>query len=230
MPNWTSNTLTLTGDAESLKLFLDNYCTDGRLDFDKVIPKPEGFDEDLPSGTGDEAYEVFFKDSSTLFGTSKQEMLIARHEKDGVTSLTELRDFLSEQYAKRRQDTLSRPVPTEQGWAAMHHRNAVEQYNKYPAYIDLAAGYKRNVDLTGHKTWYEWNVANWGTKWNISEMQLNGSPEEGELEMEFSTAWAEPLPVFEQLHKLFPTLLIRYVAEHEGDDNITGRIFYPEDN
>lgn len=93
----------------------------------------------------------------------------------------------------------------------------------------LAEGYKRNVELTGHKTWYEWCTDNWGTKWNACETSLRPSNEEA-LVFTFSTAWREPTPVFEALHAKYPSAYIRVVCEHEGDDSITGHKYYPDED
>lgn len=38
--------------------------------------------------------------------------------------------------------------------------------------------------------WYDWRNANWGTKWNADEIHICDN------EVEFNTAWANPLPIF----------------------------------
>lgn len=45
--------------------------------------------------------------------------------------------------------------------------------------------------------WYDWNIGNWGTKWDACDVTLT----EGEkvVNYSFSTAWSPPLPVFEAL-------------------------------
>ncbi len=50
--------------------------------------------------------------------------------------------------------------------------------------------------------WYNWNVANWGTKW---EPQIDHcgytSKEKTELVLDFDTAWAPPYQIFEALNQ-----------------------------
>src|SRR5690242_13974136 len=32
--------------------------------------------------------------------------------------------------------------------------------------VELALEYNQNLQKYGHTTWYDWAIANWGTKWN----------------------------------------------------------------
>lgn len=210
MPNWTSNKLTLQGSKEDLQHFLDNCCTDGCIDFEKIIPFPEGFDRDLVSGSDDLAYDVVYGDWKARAYPWVQELI------DGASMD---REKVIAVYAAR-------------------YEQRTDEYRRFRTYQELADAYKRNVDLTGHKTWYEWCCANWGTKWNAKtwdrsnsiEHDLEDDLQEHEVAMRFDTAWYEPLPVFERIHELYPRLMIKYVAEHEGDDSITGRKWYPEED
>ena len=60
-------------------------------------------------------------------------------------------------------------------------------------YFDLILGqkYKDNIENYGASDWYDWRVANWGTKWNSCNTNINKE----ELYIAFETAWdiAEPI-------------------------------------
>lgn len=56
----------------------------------------------------------------------------------------------------------------------------------------------------GADNWYEWQVANWGTKWNAYNVSFCGG--DGILEYFFDTAWSSPEPVVMALSKKFPSL------------------------
>ena len=43
----------------------------------------------------------------------------------------------------------------------------------------------------GGMTWYKWSVANWGTKWNAYNSEINVN----ELTISFDTAWDIPRPI-----------------------------------
>jgi len=65
--------------------------------------------------------------------------------------------------------------------------------------------------------WYEWNCANWGTKWNAYECEIlqdcNGEYTDM-LEIKFTTAWCPPEAWVKRLaEKLF---------EHDPDANMCG--------
>jgi hypothetical protein len=55
-----------------------------------------------------------------------------------------------------------------------------------------------NAQTYGYPTWYEFNIDNWGTKWDaysVGEVTLT----EGELILSFDTAWSAPIPIFNHL-------------------------------
>lgn len=75
---------------------------------------------------------------------------------------------------------------------------------------------------TGHRGWYDWNVANWGTKWNSYDYaQRSREPER--FVFKFETANGFPGPVFEKLAELFPELTFEVVTIDEGGPEFEGR-------
>lgn len=60
--------------------------------------------------------------------------------------------------------------------------------------------------------WYEWNSANWGTKWNAYSSDVDTE------RVRFETAWSHPLPVIETLSLKFPRarLEVEYADEDLG--------------
>lgn len=46
--------------------------------------------------------------------------------------------------------------------------------------------------------WYDWNIENWGTKWNAYNFKLH-KLENNKVTVEFDTAWSEPVQIFEEL-------------------------------
>src|SRR5262249_17496990 len=83
----------------------------------------------------------------------------------------------------------------------------------------------------GYADWYEWSVANWGTKWNACRVSVHELPEEdGALEITFYTAWAAPFPIFKHLAAMFPKLAFEFAwtDEDEPDRTHTLRIHTSE--
>ena len=46
------------------------------------------------------------------------------------------------------------------------------------------------IQKFGYDNWYDWRYAHWGTKWNADEIFISDN------EVEFNTAWSNPLPIF----------------------------------
>ena len=52
--------------------------------------------------------------------------------------------------------------------------------------------------------WYEWRNENWGTKWDVCEVEIETartemSPDKRTLEFRCWTAWAPPIPIWDRL-------------------------------
>lgn len=74
---------------------------------------------------------------------------------------------------------------------------------------------------TGYPNWYEWNIANWGTKWGAYQYKERARVP-GSFVFEFQTAWAFPVPIFEKLASMYPTLVFSVVAIDEGGPEYEG--------
>jgi hypothetical protein len=66
--------------------------------------------------------------------------------------------------------------------------------------------------------WYSWRVENWGTKWDVEDVQIEPSDIEGDNSVYavFETAWSPPLAAFETLSKLLPTVTFKLSYLEEG--------------
>ena len=53
--------------------------------------------------------------------------------------------------------------------------------------------------------WYHWCIENWGTKWDVSELDIEYVDDEI-LELTFSTAWSPPEGVMQVLKDKYPDL------------------------
>ena len=82
-----------------------------------------------------------------------------------------------------------------------------------------------NVMFSGNN-WYDWNVRNWGTKWDVSvedndkypDTELIEESDNGEdqwLVYRFNTAWSPPHPVIQKLSKLVPNCVVTLDYEEE---------------
>jgi len=88
---------------------------------------------------------------------------------------------------------------------------------------ELREKYRQNAEKYGYSNWYEWAVANWGTKWNSYDGHLI------DTSLSFYTAWSPPLPVIKELSKLTGKVFVldyvdkggayigKYISGPDGD-------------
>lgn len=67
----------------------------------------------------------------------------------------------------------------------------------------------------GYPNWYEWSLANWGTKWNAYDIyDCDGTDD---CIPQFNTAWSPPVPVYLELSRRFPKATIKVYCDDEGE-------------
>lgn len=91
-----------------------------------------------------------------------------------------------------------------------------------------------NLKLYGAKDWYDWSNLNWGTKWNVDAKIVYDNGENNPLinskrvvRIEFESAWAPPLPVYEVLAARWPNTNI-YAAYDEPGADFSGYVMYTQ--
>lgn len=69
-----------------------------------------------------------------------------------------------------------------------------------PKQIELEAQEKANLEKHGYKTWYDYCVNEWGTKWDVGGDDLGPAQDiPGGLMLSFESAWAPPCQAYEKL-------------------------------
>jgi hypothetical protein len=107
--------------------------------------------------------------------------------------------------------------------------NFIEPTNK-TAYYEAAHGTKpegyeawtpeekMTYDLS-FKTdgWYDWNVREWGTKWDACDADLDDNTDDKNpnLYYAFNTAWSIPEPIYKAITEQHPELSFQFYAEEE---------------
>jgi len=67
--------------------------------------------------------------------------------------------------------------------------------------------YKENLEKYGHKTWYDWAIMNWGSKWGICNPTLVERPRS--LVYRFESAWSPVIPLVLKMSEMYPQLTFR---------------------
>ena len=58
---------------------------------------------------------------------------------------------------------------------------------------------KANHEKYGYSSWYDWNIAHWGTKWDVGGDGYEAITTANEVSMVFESAWAPPTNAYERL-------------------------------
>lgn len=90
-----------------------------------------------------------------------------------------------------------------------------------PDNIFLGALGQKEMEQYGKENWYDWSLANWGTKWNscgYSEGKDYAPKSDETPSIRFDTAWSAPHPILQKLSEMFPDIRI----EHEWADEDIG--------
>ncbi|CAB4129729.1 hypothetical protein UFOVP115_101 [uncultured Caudovirales phage] len=73
-------------------------------------------------------------------------------------------------------------------------------------------------DFATGMDWYNWNVRNWGTKWEIdTDQSWINRVSDTEVRYELQTAWSPPVEALDNLAKQYPTLAFGLRSIDEGD-------------
>jgi Ferredoxin-like domain in Api92-like protein len=72
--------------------------------------------------------------------------------------------------------------------------------------------------------WYNWNIANWGTKWDSRETEIEdielGNNDWSNVVIRFQTAWGQPEEVFRAMVEQHPNLYFSF--DYEGEEGWGG--------
>lgn len=78
---------------------------------------------------------------------------------------------------------------------------------------------RSNLTQYGHKTWYDWNVANWGSKWDFGKreyedpIKLESTRDGVRVKVGFDTAWSPPVEFYTYLRQEYGFDVVAYYFE-----------------
>ena len=70
----------------------------------------------------------------------------------------------------------------------------------------------------GYPSWYEWCIANWGVKWEISkeDIEIFKQRNQNTLKIQFNSAWSPPIEFYEKMDKLGFIISAKYAEPAMG--------------
>lgn len=203
MPNHVTHRMTITGPEADVAACLARHVIveDGRdgIDFQTIIPMPPS----ILATCGD-------KEAGRWETTSNghQRPGDAQVEAAAVALVTKSNMFTAmtpEQLARIGAPHNVRSAAQAVAWMEKH-KPAMLHWGR----LSCAA-----VAETGHAGWYDWSIANWGTKWGAYSYRQH-ERSEGRVVVLFETAWSTPTPVLRKLSEMWPTLRFDVLAFDEG--------------
>jgi hypothetical protein len=126
-------------------------------------------------------------------------------------------DIATQQMQKQQ---VTYPNPVFAFWNIVKPTNLEAYDGPQPTNTDLAQAMRFESDH-----WYDWNVRNWGTKWDVAVSSLETNPDtymedtvNGENHVvyyNFETAWSRPMTALLTLSEQYPDLLFTLSYEEE---------------
>ena len=86
-------------------------------------------------------------------------------------------------------------------------KECIEKYGE--RYIDNGDRHLQHSNGDEWFNWYDWHCDYWGTKWNAGDSNVEDDS------VSFTTAWAEPLPIWIELSKMCPNVEMKVYADYE---------------
>ena len=106
------------------------------------------------------------------------------------------------------------PAMIDRAFAAMNKQEFLNEFVPMPEDFNITADEtlsdegktaqveaqeNHNLEKHGHKTWYDWCVNNWGTKWDVGDDDCTVKVDANTIEASFDSAWAPPIAAYEKL-------------------------------
>jgi hypothetical protein len=185
MPNWVTNHLVITGEDKSLNALREQMCQ--------------------PYQT----HSYDFMTNAISHGEQEGQFLLWN-----IVRPTNLQAYY--EYEKHLEQAEKRKNITEPALEAGDVINKIQEalssFNP-EAFAESAKKFARDVEVG--QDWYNWNIREWGTKWEIDGVGL--AQRTGELKYEFATAWSPPIPALSKLASQYPQLVFTIRFHDEGD-------------
>lgn len=210
MANWCVNQLDIAGDeAEVAKLIEFVKGEDDAFDFSNIVPIPDSKFYAINEGQND-------------FQCGCKQVWVESKPASGD-------DFFAPDFVKAEGEWCVDGVPVKK----VAESNGTIQQNAELMFggSPICPIHNQPQNSAHPDWWYNWNVANWGTKWNCGEVWHDRTTEqiteEGRTSYNFDTAWSPAEPVVAALAEKFPTLSIthRYC---EGGMGYAGQVIYTD--
>ena len=195
MPNWCFNEMEVWKDdttiaEDEFKVFksVHNLDKGDNLDFEICHPMPETMK--ITSGT-----------------STEDAMMLLKAYNEDYKEIDERMEW------PRYKDTIKgkRTLKTKRKAIMKELENKLDKKDMEEGQMALM-----NIEKHGFQSWYEWSIANWGTKWNACAVVIHNCDDDF-VSIYFETAWSPPDGWYRMLFKKFPNLCFKVKITEESD-------------
>ena len=234
MPNWCNNTLNVSGSKEEIARFKEMVKADFVIDIAK-----EGIEERIKNFLSADHYKDNIKEYLRLKKLSSEEILskelrLIKDEQGNWGKEPSVLSFgkLFPCPKEIKNNTSPTRIITEKEYEAQEKRIAEGKLTDAEKRYGVTRGITEKMQQEfkkkfGADNWYDWQIANWGTKWEIETDNLQ--EEETSLFYVFDTAWSPPTNWLEKVCTMFPKLEFTLNYE-EGGCGFQGEAYAFEGN
>jgi hypothetical protein len=105
-------------------------------------------------------------------------------------------------------------IAFENTWRSLKEKWGSETLAKALTLVEIQ---QQAIEETGFDNWYDWCIANWGTKWTTySHREPVGGPDG--VTFRFDTAWTLPIKALRVLSGDYPEIEIHHYYNEEGNE------------
>jgi len=219
MPNHVSNIIVINAEPNRIKEILEAIQNDeegiGSIDFSKLRPMPESLNIESGSMTKNciHLYLTAINPLIDYFGKDNKvrgnEFVRIVNVFNNNQGFTPYKGNLSPEDVKIKSEHLL--------------KYSADEFKSVDDIFVYAKKVLNNIEQHGHKDWYDWSCANWGTKWNAYSF---GDFKDGENTITFKTAWTAPQPILELLTEKFPDAEFYHLwADDDIGQNVGKRVY-----
>lgn len=213
MPNWVKNKVQIKGKKGELEKIRETLKTDdSELSFSTILPMPNILDVESSNIVND-AKNIY---ESEVLGLTQDQIFNFNPTLKGLLEAALNKDYNNDEFKVQMRERAESLVEFKHDIHCADCKTPFEPVPKLNTIEDVYALGKiihENAKLYSATTWYDWNIEQWGTKWDVCDAYCDGirkdkASKEYILEYEFETAWSMPENFFIKFSQMFPTVEI----------------------
>ena len=209
MPNWVINSVHV--NSKDFESFIEKYSSfdengERILDFNKIVPMPDNLNIEKSSKTND-ALKIYL--------TSLIEGVNELGDKEHKMSISKFAKMLGSVY-KGECLNVSNFILKHSEIDAIKEKYG----NDLSELLKLGKKAFTNKVKYGYQDWYDWSVANWGTKWNACNTHFD----KDNKTIYFDTAWSPAIPIYKALTEQNPNIGFCFEFAEEQAGYLVGEI------